>query len=117
MCDHGHKQKGSWKNVSTLKPKSWSRGCLPCAAAVHGAQFSIQKINLRNFPRQFGGRQLPGPDGSFRFCYPIYREQRGASHPMHISSPYVVVSVLIAVFTACILFATSSKEDNGHHSH
>ncbi len=36
---------------------------------------------------------------------------------MHISSPYVVVSVIIAVFAACILFATSSKEDNGHHSH
>jgi hypothetical protein len=30
---------------------------------------------------------------------------------MHISSPYVVVSVIIAVFAASILFATSSKED------
>jgi hypothetical protein len=36
---------------------------------------------------------------------------------MHISSPFVVVPVIIAVFTACILFATSSKEDNGHQSH
>jgi hypothetical protein len=36
---------------------------------------------------------------------------------MHITSPFVVVPVLIAVFTACILFATSSKEDNSHHSH
>ena len=30
---------------------------------------------------------------------------------MHISSPFVVVPVLIAVFVASILFATSSKED------
>ena len=37
---------------------------------------------------------------------------------MHITSPFFVVPVLIAVFAACILFATSSKEDNGHdHSH
>lgn len=36
---------------------------------------------------------------------------------MHITSPFFVVSVLIAVFVACILFATSSKEDNGHHTH
>ena len=36
---------------------------------------------------------------------------------MHITSPFFVVSVLIAVFAACILFATSSKEDNGHKSH
>jgi hypothetical protein len=30
---------------------------------------------------------------------------------MHISSPFVVVSVILAVFVAAILFATSSKED------
>ena len=30
---------------------------------------------------------------------------------MHITSPYFVVPVLIAVFVASILFATSSKED------
>jgi flagellar biosynthesis protein FliQ len=30
---------------------------------------------------------------------------------MHISSPFVVVSVIIGVFVASILFATSSKED------
>lgn len=36
---------------------------------------------------------------------------------MHITSPFVVVPVLISVFAACILFATSSKEDNGHHTH
>jgi hypothetical protein len=30
---------------------------------------------------------------------------------MHISSPYFVVSVILAVFIASILFATSSKED------
>lgn len=36
---------------------------------------------------------------------------------MSISSPFVVVSVIVAVFLACILFATSSKEDNGHSSH
>jgi hypothetical protein len=33
---------------------------------------------------------------------------------MHIASPYVVVPVIIAVFAASILWATSSKEDNGH---
>jgi hypothetical protein len=36
---------------------------------------------------------------------------------MHISSPFVVVSVIIATFAVCILFATSSKEDNGHAAH
>ena len=35
---------------------------------------------------------------------------------MHISSPFFVVSVIIAVFVASILWATSSKED-GHSSH
>ena len=30
---------------------------------------------------------------------------------MHISSPYVVVSVILAVFVVSILYATSSKED------
>jgi hypothetical protein len=33
---------------------------------------------------------------------------------MHISSPYVVVPVIIGVFVISILFSTSSKEDNGH---
>jgi len=35
---------------------------------------------------------------------------------MHITSPFVVVPIIIAVFAASILFATSSKED-GHSSH
>lgn len=35
---------------------------------------------------------------------------------MHITSPFFVVPVIIAVFAACILFSTSSKED-GHSSH
>jgi hypothetical protein len=35
---------------------------------------------------------------------------------MTIASPFVVVPVIIAVFAASILFATSSKED-GHSSH
>jgi hypothetical protein len=35
---------------------------------------------------------------------------------MNITSPFVVVPVIIAVFTAAILFATSTKED-GHSSH
>ena len=35
---------------------------------------------------------------------------------MNINSPFVVVPVIIAVFTVAILFATSSKED-GHSSH
>jgi len=30
---------------------------------------------------------------------------------MHISSPFVVVSVILAVFVVSILWATSSKED------
>jgi hypothetical protein len=32
---------------------------------------------------------------------------------MHITSPFVVVSVIVIVFVVAILFATSSKED-GH---
>jgi len=36
---------------------------------------------------------------------------------MHISSPFVVVPVIIFTFAACILFATSSKEDNGNAAH
>jgi len=36
---------------------------------------------------------------------------------MHISSPYVVVPVIIAVFVVSILFSTRSKEDNGHSAH
>jgi len=34
--------------------------------------------------------------------------------PMHISSPFLVVPVIIGVFVISILFSTSSKEDNGH---
>jgi hypothetical protein len=39
--------------------------------------------------------------------------------PMDITSPYLVVSVIIAAFVVSILFATSSKEDcnNGHDDH
>lgn len=40
---------------------------------------------------------------------------------MHITSPFFVVPVLIAVFLGSILFATSSKEDgheeDGHGAH
>jgi len=42
---------------------------------------------------------------------------------MHISSPFVVVPVIVAVFTFCIFWGTSSKEDghsdhdNGHAAH
>lgn len=35
---------------------------------------------------------------------------------MDITSPFVVVPVIIAVFFTCILFATGSRED-GHKSH
>ena len=31
---------------------------------------------------------------------------------MHISSPFVVVPLIIAVFFFCIFWGTSSKEDN-----
>ena len=34
---------------------------------------------------------------------------------MHISSPFFVVAVIVAVFVASILFATSSKEDGPAH--
>ena len=33
---------------------------------------------------------------------------------MHISSPFLVVPVIIGVFVISILFSTSSNEDNGH---
>jgi hypothetical protein len=33
---------------------------------------------------------------------------------MHITSPFFVVPVILGVFIACILWGTSSKEDNGH---
>jgi len=36
---------------------------------------------------------------------------------MHITSPFVVVFVIIAVFAVSILYATGSKEDNGHSTH
>jgi hypothetical protein len=35
---------------------------------------------------------------------------------MNITSPFFVVPVIVAVFLACIFFATSTKED-GHSSH
>jgi hypothetical protein len=35
---------------------------------------------------------------------------------MDITSPVVVVSVIVLVFTACILLATSTKED-GYEQH
>jgi hypothetical protein len=35
---------------------------------------------------------------------------------MHITSPFFVVPVIVVVFFACILFATSTKED-GHSTH
>jgi hypothetical protein len=35
---------------------------------------------------------------------------------MDINTPFVVVPVIVAVFFACILWATSSKED-GHPAH
>jgi hypothetical protein len=40
---------------------------------------------------------------------------------MNINSPFFVVPVILAVFVACILFATSSKEDgsseDSHSAH
>jgi len=33
---------------------------------------------------------------------------------MHITSPFFVVPVILGVFIVCILWGTSSKEDNGH---
>lgn len=40
---------------------------------------------------------------------------------MHITSPFFVVPFIVGIFTVCILFATSSKEDGhedeGHSAH
>jgi hypothetical protein len=36
---------------------------------------------------------------------------------MDITSPYVVVAAIVLSFVASILYATSSKEDNGHDEH
>jgi hypothetical protein len=36
---------------------------------------------------------------------------------MDITSPYVVVITIVSVFTICILFATSTKEDGHHEDH
>jgi hypothetical protein len=36
---------------------------------------------------------------------------------MLISSPFVVVPVIVVVFAISILWSTSSKEDNGHSAH
>jgi hypothetical protein len=41
-------------------------------------------------------------------------EEQGAC-AMHITSPFFVVPVIIVVFVASILFATSSKEDGSTH--
>ena len=35
---------------------------------------------------------------------------------MNIASPFIVVPVIVVVFAACVLFATSTKED-GHSIH
>ncbi len=35
---------------------------------------------------------------------------------MNFSSPYFVVSIIVVIFVAAILFATSTKED-GHSTH
>ena len=35
---------------------------------------------------------------------------------MNISSPFVVVPLIVLVFTVCILFGTSTKED-GYEKH
>jgi hypothetical protein len=52
--------------------------------------------------------------GSFA---PLFATLNSSKEPaMHISSPFVVVPVIVVVFFASILFATSSKED-GHSSH
>jgi hypothetical protein len=37
--------------------------------------------------------------------------REGANSKMSITSPFLVVPVIVAVFLACILFATSSRED------
>jgi hypothetical protein len=43
-----------------------------------------------------------------RVCYSEINKESCA---MHISSPFVVVPVILAVFVVSILFSTSSKED------
>jgi hypothetical protein len=34
---------------------------------------------------------------------------------MDINSPFVVVSVIVAVFLVCILWATQGGKEEGHH--
>lgn len=36
---------------------------------------------------------------------------------MDITSPYVVIAAIVIAFVVAILFATSSKPDNGHDDH
>jgi hypothetical protein len=43
-----------------------------------------------------------------RICYSEFNKEPCA---MHISSPFVVVPVILIVFVVSILFSTSSKED------
>lgn len=45
-----------------------------------------------------------------------YSSGRGVC-PMHITSPYFVVSVIVVVFALSIWWATSSKEDGAHDDH
>jgi hypothetical protein len=50
-------------------------------------------------------------------CGPVFGTLLSAAWsklPMDITSPFVVVPVIIGVFIISILFSTSSKEDNGH---
>jgi hypothetical protein len=36
---------------------------------------------------------------------------------MHISSPYIVVPVMVLIFLACILWATLSGKEKDHSHH
>ena len=49
------------------------------------------------------------------FCYSGTGKEPCAT--MHISSPFFVVPVIIAIFAVSILFSTSSKEDESHSAH
>jgi hypothetical protein len=49
--------------------------------------------------------------GDDRLWYSTVVPWNSGACTMHITSPFFVVPVIVVVFTACILFATSSKED------
>jgi hypothetical protein len=79
----------------------------------------IERCPGEQEPQAGNSRQRTAGRSGNRPLFTVHRSlliwtQQGAS-PMHITSPFFVVPVIIAVFVASILFATSSKEDGSTH--